>query len=107
MEIGCILCGAPVGVGHVSWLSEFRAIYSHGHNWSEPHCSGVGLRKTLNSVNLSVPSEYDMRYDDTSYQKSTRVKVRCMNPVFHTSMSSASFEQSEDSFRGFFFHDVC
>lgn len=86
----CIICGAPVGGEYHTWLNEFRAVYTNGHEWSNPHLSGVGLRwaYTTGDTQVRAPIDPQQRYDDyddSGYEQSCpKVSVVGMRPMYES-----------------------
>src|SRR2546427_11021627 len=66
-------------LGSVNFVPSMILMVTTG---SDPRCSGVGLRRNLEVIDVFTLVEYGMRYDDTDYNKSNRIKVRFMQPVF-------------------------
>ncbi|KAI9848445.1 MAG: hypothetical protein M1837_000240 [Sclerophora amabilis] len=112
--IACILCGAPIGGQHRTWLHEFRAVYTNGHEWTAPRFSGVGIRPGIGDDPILAPSDIRQRYDDPGYDGSSNIELVGMEPMYAEDNDYVPLELRDPDSPpielcswGFFFHESC
>lgn len=112
----CVICGVSTVSTIVTgqyWLSDIRAIYTLGHDWSTARCSGVGGRRAIDDNFARVPEDYDCNSNHHRVKLAKKDFVAVEAPQVYDlgyvrpADAAEEFNAAGNKPWGFFVHDTC
>ncbi|KAF2808301.1 uncharacterized protein BDZ99DRAFT_391143 [Mytilinidion resinicola] len=101
--VGCVICGGAIDKGEPRWISEFRALYTDDHDWTNVRLSGVGTRGPTHDY---APRDSSSSYYDPKLDPSTLIDIWLLKVNFRTPPPAPPPAPTQTAW-GFPFHASC